>query len=305
MLGLFGVAISAFILQSGTAFPGPSAALPVLSTGLILVAGLGAPTGGWTVLMTNRFSRYLGRISFSLYLWHWPVIIVMHALLPDRPRAGDAIAVTAMLGLSVFSFHFIESPFRQLSVTRFESAMSWQSWRRGIHRNWIPAAVSIVLVVVAVTGYIVKSAPVIPAGRINLALTDSAVNHRPQPSYVAAPSITLSSDIDNALVATKWPALNPSLDSLSISSAQASWRGCRGGTEATCTFGQSGSTKSAVVIGDSYAMSWLPALRTALLSSGWVIHGLTMEGCPAEDVAVDDFRTPPKPSTAANPVTNG
>jgi SGNH domain (fused to AT3 domains) len=115
---------------------------------------------------------------------------------------------------------------------------------------------------------------------------------------VAQPPAALSQAITAAAEATSWPKLNPPLDHLDTKSAQASWHGCRSATEATlsgCTFGDTGNTlKVAVVLGDSVAMAWLPAIRAALVPQHWLVYGLAKEECPAAFVSVLDEQRPPK-----------
>src|SRR5690606_6965967 len=89
----------------------PWAALPVLSTALVIIAG----TGGrqrhlWP--LTNPVSTYVGDVSYSLYLWHWPIIVLLGVYLPlDSPR-NQAIALALIAVLSVASFHLVENPIR-------------------------------------------------------------------------------------------------------------------------------------------------------------------------------------------------
>ncbi|MFT4297381.1 MAG: SGNH hydrolase domain-containing protein [Micropruina sp.] len=95
--------------------------------------------------------------------------------------------------------------------------------------------------------------------------------------------------VDAAVVATAWPKLNPPLDKLSRSRA-AEWDACRNvtaGTEAKCRFGKSNDPKKTVVIlGDSLAISWIPAARAGFESKGWTVRGLTFKDCPAARIDV-------------------
>jgi len=290
--GLLGILLSAFVVQSGNNFPAPAALLPVLSTCLIIVAGIGGPLAPPAILLTNRASRYIGRISFSIYLWHWPTIQFLNALLPDRPRASAAIAVFAMLGLSIVSFHFIESPLRHFSwrdVGSLERLCASAASKRA------PMMASVVLLTTAAVSFSVTPTRAIPAYLSDFTAGASAAAGEPLPRDAAVPSLGLSNEVNAALRSTSWPDLQPAVDQLGIAAAEHSWTGCRGGPVDTCTFGNPNSPKSVLVIGDSYAMSWLPAIRSALLPHGWVVRGLTMEGCPANDTSVKDFETPPRP----------
>ncbi len=114
-LGLAGLALilgAGVGLTAQTPFPGWAAALPVLgSVALILAGSLGG--GPATTLLSSAPLRGLGLISYSLYLWHWPVIVLLRFWTIDPPTPLQmALAVLAMLLLSVLSWKFVEQPFR-------------------------------------------------------------------------------------------------------------------------------------------------------------------------------------------------
>lgn len=70
-IGLFLIIISLFITNEAK-FPGWIAAVPVIGTSLVLSC-LGSARGLWSVMLANRATKYIGKRSYSLYLWHWPI----------------------------------------------------------------------------------------------------------------------------------------------------------------------------------------------------------------------------------------
>ena len=68
---LAGVLASLFLFNSTLRFPAPWAAMPILSTALVVVSFHGAEVR-WMFPLTNALARYIGDISYTLYLWHWP-----------------------------------------------------------------------------------------------------------------------------------------------------------------------------------------------------------------------------------------
>ena len=68
------ISVAIFAFSSDTAFPGAAAAIPTLGTALVIQAGIG---GGSIVasLLSLRPVVFIGLISYSLYLWHWPIIV--------------------------------------------------------------------------------------------------------------------------------------------------------------------------------------------------------------------------------------
>lgn len=110
--GLTGIAVSLFVVTSESAFPAPWAALPVLSTALVIVAGTGGEAR-YLWPLTNRVSTYVGDISYSLYLWHWPIIVLLAVYLPLDTLPNQAIGLGLILVLSIASFHLVEDPIRR------------------------------------------------------------------------------------------------------------------------------------------------------------------------------------------------
>ena len=95
-----------------TPFPGAAALLPCAGAALILYTGQSNVTQVSRLLSTNAF-RYPGLISYSLYLWHWPVLVFykMYAITPVTP-VETAMLLAGMTAAAWVSWKFIEAPFR-------------------------------------------------------------------------------------------------------------------------------------------------------------------------------------------------
>lgn len=106
---LLGIASLAF--SDATVFPGAAAVLPVVATALLIAAG-GAPSNPISRTLGTKPVRFVGDVSYSWYLWHWPCIVFAHALAPSvgwvRPVAGVASIIPATL-----SFSLVENPIRR------------------------------------------------------------------------------------------------------------------------------------------------------------------------------------------------
>lgn len=110
-LGAVGL-VAAFGLISGeTPFPGAWALLPCLSTALLLLAG---PRSFLSERVLSRPGlNFIGRISYPLYLWHWPLLVFARILSGGHPSPGVLIVVLALsFGLSWLTYAFVENPFR-------------------------------------------------------------------------------------------------------------------------------------------------------------------------------------------------
>jgi peptidoglycan/LPS O-acetylase OafA/YrhL len=109
--GLAGIVVAALGYDDGTPDPGLAAALPVLATVLVL-AGRGDAVLGRAPL------RWLGRISYGLYLWHWPVLMI--ATEASGPLAGPTRAGLVLLSvvLAMLTYALVESPIRRAASAR-------------------------------------------------------------------------------------------------------------------------------------------------------------------------------------------
>jgi peptidoglycan/LPS O-acetylase OafA/YrhL len=112
LAGLLGVLCSLFVVPSSPGFPAPWALLPTLCTAAVLGAGAGL-TGRSLLPLTNPVSQYLGKLSYSLYLWHFPVVVLIVAVVPQYSVAYWLAGLALIFGLSAASFHLLEDPARR------------------------------------------------------------------------------------------------------------------------------------------------------------------------------------------------
>jgi peptidoglycan/LPS O-acetylase OafA/YrhL len=116
------IAIPVFSLRQGPGFPGFDALTPCVGGALFLWSGIDVPTQKRSRYSPLHVVRFFGQISYSLYLWHWPLFTFARfsksSLVLD---AGDKIVLFGVTVLiSYLSWRFIEQPFRlkSLAVTR-------------------------------------------------------------------------------------------------------------------------------------------------------------------------------------------
>jgi peptidoglycan/LPS O-acetylase OafA/YrhL len=115
-IGLAGILLAAFLYTSSTSYPGWAASLPVLATALVIAAGCSNPRVGSESLLKFSPFQWLGRLSYSLYLWHWPILILVAQHVGRSLSVQDNLLLVMMaLGLSVVSYYLIENPIRHWS----------------------------------------------------------------------------------------------------------------------------------------------------------------------------------------------
>jgi peptidoglycan/LPS O-acetylase OafA/YrhL len=313
-VGTLMIVVSLFVITPESSFPGPWAALPVLGAAAVIAAGVGG-TPRYAGLLTNRVSVHVGTISYSLYLWHFPVIVLLEALMPAGTIEYVLLSLAAMAVLSVASFHLVEEPVRRSGWLESAETKASKHAQRHAHRRrgggrsieYSRKRNGVVLkttmsVLTAVTAVVVVKALQVPT--VDVAAADTFSAAPSQTPAAAVPGVSeaqrsRTAEIVSALAAAQWPDLTPSLDELGYSSRVSEWvtDGClAAGDPATvaayqersstrCTYGDPQATKTAVLLGDSVAISYAPAIRKAL--PGWRVVIMAMEQCPLADVQVN------------------
>lgn len=287
--GLALIGASAVFVSDAGAFPWPLAILPVLGSVLVVLAGDRSGRAG--LILTNRTLREVGRISYPLYLWHFPVLIVGWALLGDGPAQTAGLVVVAVI-LAGVTERFVERPFRRRTDRsprrgRTRSALSTTHPRpsRSLVLGSVAGVMLLVLGLAQLRGpvILISTSAVAEA----LRLPGGSVSGKDAPSPLTESD--LSGRIKAADVAKTWPAtLRPSLDEATEESLAPALvaGGCRNGLRdgdieapRLCDWGDPAASRTALVVGDSVALSWTPAIVRAL-GEGWRVRAVGFASCP-------------------------
>lgn len=117
-LGLCLIAMALVLLREGMAFPGAAALLPCLGAALVIWAGEGGGQPGKLFrLLSSRPLVFVGLISYSLYLWHWPIIVFAKHLTNGAlglPLQAAILALT--FGAAILSWRYVEQPLRRGTI---------------------------------------------------------------------------------------------------------------------------------------------------------------------------------------------
>jgi peptidoglycan/LPS O-acetylase OafA/YrhL len=105
--------LSVLIIDKDSAFPGWWALMPTLGTFLLIYAGRGAWINAH--ILGNKCVVYVGLISYPLYLWHWPVLVLGRLAGINEIVFGKLALVILAVVLAMMTFHWIETPIRKTS----------------------------------------------------------------------------------------------------------------------------------------------------------------------------------------------
>ncbi len=249
----------------------------------MIVAGSGErqPRRGVESLLALRPSQALGRVSYSLYLWHFPALVFAPELIGHSlSMFGTAVVLFIALGLAVISYRLIEVPIRRMPRLV-------QQPSRGLvgGLGLIGATLGAVFLVTAALPSLVGAG----------AATRLVVN---------GSGLTLAglqADLAEGLKTTAVPRnLVPSLADVGSDQPITYGDGCHVSYSSTtsppCVFGDLHSGTTIVLFGDSHAAQWFPALLIIADQEHWRLVSLTKSGCPPPDVTV-----PHTPSGTAYP----
>ena len=125
-IGLTAIVVPAVVLGRVSTYASWQLVVPVLGTAALLTAGAGGRRVGVARLLTNRPMQWVGDASYSLYLWHWPVLILgaAYAGATVSPMESAGL-VTIAVALGCLSYYLVEAPFRR-------SRTAWAGPRRGL-----------------------------------------------------------------------------------------------------------------------------------------------------------------------------
>ncbi len=317
-VGLLGAGLA--VIGPTTPYPGLAALLPTLGALAIIASGGVVGSPGWVALARAPF-RFLGRISYSLYLWHWPILVLGPVALglassEDGPVAGDLSLRLGLVLLAVvvaaLTWRLVEEPFRRgrLSLGGL--------WLGGRVRGFALAGAAVLLLGVGSTtmGAVaqhdieaaaafdgvadpVPSTPLAsPRPAASSTVGASPAASRPGPS--ASPTPPPSSTSRPAPAPTPRPSpriagrvprdLKPSLGASRADNDPLLAAGCglalAGSRPPTCVYGDRDGAITVALVGDSHAAHWFPALEIVARQRGWRLVPFTKFSCVFVDIPI-------------------
>jgi peptidoglycan/LPS O-acetylase OafA/YrhL len=276
-------------LTPDTPYPGTAALLPVLGSVLVIGAGCALPTKGCGRILAVAPMREIGRLSYSWYLWHWPVLVLTPVLL-GHPLglAGRLAAVLASGGLGMLTLRFIENPLRFAAPLRRSPGRSLVV---GAAATAVAACVGVALLswVPVPVGHGAPAAPLTvtaapPPTGSNMDAYDAAVQQA-----FAQVQAAVAASADMKPVPSN---LQPPLAGASAELKAMLFNGClrepfQGG-QPECAAGDTTSKATVALVGDSHAAMWNPAFQQLAAQRHWRLEMLAKGACPLLDLPISN-----------------
>lgn len=266
-VGLIGWAAATY--TSGTPFPGAAAAVPTVGAVLLIWAG---STSRWspTGILSVRPVQWIGDASYSIYLWHWPLIALIPLVGNGRLGWIDAIViVAATLVLSALTKTFVEDRFRNAPLLKSTP----RSFAMGITSMGLVGAIAVVpLAIVAHQGEVSRTE--VAAARTS---TDACVGARAlELPKSACPDVSRDQLVPKPAVAGD--------DKSDIYSDGCLEHSPYEGT-AKCVYGD--GSRDVAIVGNSHAAQWVPALRKIAAKNDLRITTYVAASCAPIDANLD------------------
>jgi len=221
-------------------------------------------------LLGRRPLQFLGRMSYSWYLWHWPMLVIAPMILGHALGWSERLAVVVLsLAAAIITFKLIENPARTLRLPNLQ-------WFAG----GLALSGSAVVAAVLVLGNL---PPLVGTG------ANATVIH----ATTATPTVTreMKAAILAGLTTMQAPSnLTPQPAHAHGDLPSSSYDGCHADllavTQGPCVFGDPSGKYTVVLFGDSHMQQWQPTFTDAGIYAHWRVVNLTKGACPPQELSI-------------------
>ena len=285
--GLALIVAAYFLINGSSPYPGVVAALPTVGAALVIGAGCAASSRGVGALLGTAPMRAIGRVSYSWYLWHWPVLVLAPAAMGHKLGVGATVAAVALsLVLAILTMRFVENP------VRFSDALR-NSPRRSLAMGGVTTAAAVIAGVV--TLFTVQT----PVGRgpdatplrVSVARVSAGAPIQDYDAAVRNAFDQVQAGVAASLSMTAVPPnLTPALTGQAAEMTSMQSGGCLrvipmdSSPHPDCSTGDPNSPVTVALVGDSQSAMFNPAFEKLTAERGWRLLRFAKVACPIVDL---------------------
>ncbi|MFW7415407.1 acyltransferase family protein [Demequina sp. SO4-18] len=272
--GVGAVVASALVFDSTTNWPGAAALVPTLGTAAVIAAGTASSSGAPRPL-SLRPAVWIGGLSYSLYLWHWPMLVAAGWHWGEIGQKAGLAIVAASFIPAWLSYKFVENPVRRASILERMPALTLS-----LGANLVAVTVVVALLLAAA---LPRSTP---------AQSEGEAGEATRSAEVGAQSLDYDGEaVSGVEVAQEVVPFVPDLVAAREDFAVGT-RECHADFETVapepCVQGAPDGDVRVFLAGDSKAAQWGDTLEAIATDQGWVFESATKSACGFADALRDD-----------------
>ncbi|MFB9312596.1 acyltransferase family protein [Nocardioides plantarum] len=280
--GLLMILAAGFFYTDATTWPGAAALLPILGASFFIAGGAAAGSKGPVLILGNRPIQFIGALTYSLYLWHWPLLTVARDRYDGISVPVGMLIVILCVIPAWLSYKFVENPIRH---SKFVSDHVRVALGVGVVSTLIAVVAGLMLALGFANASSTSSGPA-PTSPFATDLPSAVAPDEPW-DYDALPAPPLPTP----------PKTYGSLGDITPNPLAAVEdvpdlydQGCQTAQDSAevnvCTYGPDDADLTIAVVGDSKAAQWVPALQALTEKNNWKVTTYTKSACPFVDASV-------------------
>jgi peptidoglycan/LPS O-acetylase OafA/YrhL len=271
--GMVAIVAAGVLFSVTMAWPGYAAAVPTFGTAAVIAAGLAAGSAGPIWILGTRPFRWVGALSYSLYLWHWPLLVIAAAHFGRLTVPAGLLVILFSVVPAWLAYRLVENPLR---TSRSLSRMPRLALSLGANCTLVGVVAGLVILLAIPASTSRPQAAVADREPLGAAI----LAEQPRDDPAGAPVDQVDWMTPDALQATKDV---PDLYS----------EGCQqddvSAEPVSCSYGDELAETTIALVGDSKAAQWAPALQVLAQHKDWRIVTYTKSWCSftAAEITMD------------------
>lgn len=274
-LGLAAIVAAALTYTSSLPFPSYTALLPTLGAAAVIWAGPNAGKGGPTAVLGLTPMRWIGDLSYSLYLWHWPLLVIAAALWGDLSPLGRLLVVGFAFLPAWLSLVLIERPLHESMKASTSKVYPFQN---GFLLTGAAAAGAMLLILAV--------PPTPPPSAVSFTpktVVGAEVRLVGAETLLGMPGADLADNNSSRII----PDVLRAAQDLHLVHRNGCMQPVESAEAKQCDFGDASGTKTIAVVGDSHAAMLLPGFQRLADEKGWKLITYSKGACPWIETSIN------------------